>query len=235
MFCNKSIKKNANYATMFIIPFYQFFRCSLFKRKEEGGLIMKYNYDINESHQSTIIGNSVDVSMRDVCHSEIKANIIVKELDTVRLWGQVKDCKGRPIANVTMKLLKYECGEYNGIAHTVTDCQGFYQFDLPKKNPKAKFKVIASKANTGSEKVINSSSLNCFNCDADCSELEENDEHKHSHHHHHNHRHDDIDDSYCSRYRRHSSCGESRHTVSTQCSMCETCEYFDTHKGCCSL
>lgn len=70
----------------------------------------------------------------DDCNSEIRSDIIISEHSSVRLWSQVINCNGNPIENALVKLLNIECScgniSYIGIAHTITDCDAFYQFDL---------------------------------------------------------------------------------------------------------
>ncbi len=104
-----------------------------------------------------IEGNVVDVEVRkDDC--EVRADVKVDRIKTIRLWGQVKDCSGKPIKCALVKLIKkvYTCGkaEYHGIAHTVTDCMGFYQFDICPPKAKEQFKIIVSKPATGKERSI---------------------------------------------------------------------------------
>lgn len=121
-----------------------------------------------------ICGNSVDI---EVTHREceIHADIVVKQLEpSIRLWGQIKDCYGNPVKGCLLKLLKVveKCGkvEYCGIAHTVADCEGFYQFDLPKPCYGARYKIIVSKAATGGERKIEDAE-NCNCCTPNVCEM----------------------------------------------------------------
>lgn len=110
------------------------------------------NYDeINHSCQvcsddkNGIVGESIDIVLKDVCESEIKAEITVKEFESVRIWGQVKDSCGCPMPRTLLKLLRCDCENFSGIAHTISDCQGFYQFDLCKKTEGGKYRIIAGR------------------------------------------------------------------------------------------
>lgn len=115
-----------------------------------------------------VLGNSIDIkvdpSNRDV---EIRADVRVEEFMTKRLWGQIINCSGCPVPNTLIKLVKIiTCGcrkEYLGIAHTVTDCEGFYQFDICS-DEEACYKIIVNKAVTGDETVIETGGGNCNAC-----------------------------------------------------------------------
>lgn len=104
---------------------------------------------------SMVKGDSVDICI-DRCVSEIKADITLFEYSTIRVWGQVKNCYGRPICGVLLKLVKvFDCdckGEsYEGIAHTTSDNNGFYQFEICSDDPHRHYKILASKAIFGKE------------------------------------------------------------------------------------
>ncbi|MCT4605593.1 MAG: hypothetical protein N4A64_05705 [Marinisporobacter sp.] len=104
---------------------------------------------------------------------EIRVDIEVAKRKTVRLWGQIKDCKGKPVPCALVKLVKEVkkgCKiEYEGVAHGITDCLGFYQFDLcvPDDDYVYKFRVFVSKQATGKEIVIKKAV--CDPCDHPCS------------------------------------------------------------------
>ena len=116
---------------------------------------------------SMINGNSIDVILNN-CDTEIKADIVVSEFNSVRLWGQVKNCDGQPISNALLKLIKVVKGshgcEYQGIAHTVSDCDGFYQFDICAEDDNDAYKIIVNKSATGTERIINTGEGNCKPC-----------------------------------------------------------------------
>lgn len=110
----------------------------------------------------TVVGNSVNFA---VCpsDSEIKADIIVGYRNSVRVWGQVKDCNGQPVGNAYVKLVKMTPKGLVGIAHTISDCLGFYQFDICPCTDGCDFTVIVGKAATGNERNVTSGfrGLNC--------------------------------------------------------------------------
>lgn len=110
----------------------------------------------------TVVGNSVDFSLNSE-DSEIKADVIVGYRNSVRVWGQVKDCDGRPIGCAYVKLVKMTADGLVGIAHTISDCLGFYQFDICPCKDGCDFTVIVGKAATGSERAVTSGfrGLNC--------------------------------------------------------------------------
>ncbi|MGL4655764.1 MAG: carboxypeptidase-like regulatory domain-containing protein [Sarcina sp.] len=113
-----------------------------------------------------ILGNSADLHV-NTKDCEVRLDLTVEKANGVRVWGQVKDCSGMPVANVLVKLVKvmHYCGrqEYVGVAHTVSDCNGFYQFDLTNCE-EADYKVLVSKSAVGNERVA-SSSMSCNVCE----------------------------------------------------------------------
>lgn len=128
-----------------------------------------YNYD-----PSIVSGNSLDVDI-NYCDSEIRADIVVNEHSSVRLWGRVVNCDSEPVSNALIKLLKIEYRgnyyTYVGIAHTVSDCDGFYQFDIPYSDNNCdsnSYKILVSKASYGPEKIIPINNLNCDPCEDNC-------------------------------------------------------------------
>ncbi|MGL5380754.1 hypothetical protein [Clostridium sp.] len=119
----------------------------------------------------SVIGNSVNfcVNSKD---SEIKADVIVGYRNSVRVWGQVKDCDGKPIGCAYVKLVKMTSNGLVGIAHTVSDCLGFYQFDICPCTDGCDFTIIVGKAATGPERSVTSGfrGLNCGStvCEDSC-------------------------------------------------------------------
>lgn len=109
-------------------------------------------------------GNSIDIDLNQ-CEQvgEVKADIVLNtntndNCKVVRLWGQIKDCNGCVVSNALLKLVKVEmchgrC-EYKGVAHTVSDCQGFYQFDLCYCDGNENYKILVSKTSTGGEELV---------------------------------------------------------------------------------
>lgn len=55
-----------------------------------------------------------------------------------------------------MKLLKKDKKKnaFIGVAHGITDCEGFYQFDICGCDETGSFKIVVSKAASGKERVI---------------------------------------------------------------------------------
>lgn len=122
-------------------------------------------------HSTVVYGNSVDVDVKD-CESEIRADVVVAEFEAVRLWGQVRGCDGKPVAGALLKLVRVirSSGKvmYKGIAHAISDCEGFYQFDIcPEEcGDGGSYKILVNKAAVGPERVISVSESNCDPCDA---------------------------------------------------------------------
>lgn len=131
---------------------------------------MNYNNNNNNScddSNSIILGNSIVVDTN--CNaSEIKADIKVAEFDSLRLWGQVLNCNCQGVSNVLVKLVRIICTEngekYQGIAHTISDCNGFYQFEICREDRNFKYKVLVSKAATGPEVVYTNTNGECNSC-----------------------------------------------------------------------
>lgn len=109
-------------------------------------------------------GNSIDIKLKECSKvGEVKADIVINSdmnnaCNVVRLWGQIKDCNGYPIPNSLLKLVKVEmcrgkC-EYTGVAHTISDCEGFYQFDLCYYDGNENYKILASRTSSGGEDVV---------------------------------------------------------------------------------
>ena len=121
---------------------------------------------------SVVSGNSLDLDI-NYCESEIRADVVVSEYSSVRLWGRIVNCDGKPVPNALVKLLRVECDckkvYYTGIAHTVSDCDGFYQFEICNYNEhenNVSYKVLVSKAAYGAERVVNISGGNCDPCES---------------------------------------------------------------------
>ena len=104
-----------------------------------------------------VIGNSTDFDVdKDDCEVKVKDIKVKKEENKVRIRGQVVSCdipyKG--VSHVLVNLLKKEgyglFSYFKGVAHTVTDCNGNYLFDVEKPsgilNFKDEYKIIVGKA-----------------------------------------------------------------------------------------
>jgi len=108
-----------------------------------------------------ITGNALDLDLNR-CDSEVRADIKVGKSKEccVRVWGQIKDCDGNPVKDALIKLLKsyYFHGkiEFEGVAHTTTDCMGFYQFDvcIKDEHEKSNYRILVGKPNSGPERVL---------------------------------------------------------------------------------
>ena len=128
------------------------------------------NYDCDCDY-TLVSGNSLDMDI-NYCESEIRADIVVHEYKSLRLWGRIINCDGEPVANALIKLLKvvYQGGyyTYKGIAHTVSDCDGFYQFELTScddDDEETCYKILVSKACYGPERMVPINNSNCDPCD----------------------------------------------------------------------
>ncbi|MGL4913488.1 MAG: hypothetical protein ACRC3Y_13775 [Romboutsia sp.] len=132
----------------------------------------KYEFNNNctcSSETTVVSGNSLEVDV-NYCESEIRADVVVEEYSSVRLWGQIVNCDGKPISNALIKLLKVElCGKhvtYRGVSHTISDCEGFYQFELCGNNEDHEcYKLLVSKAACGPEKIVPISNVSCNPCE----------------------------------------------------------------------
>lgn len=132
----------------------------------------------NKLPQTITIGSSLEINIDPCsCASEVRADVVVSQFTSVRLWGQILNCNNEPVPNALVKLVKISCqGEhkdYEGIAHTHSDCQGFYQFDICS-DENAWYKVLVGKSTTGKEIIVASNpNNNCsphanpYECDPD--------------------------------------------------------------------
>lgn len=131
-----------------------------------------FNNNCNKPNPRTcgcevVNGNAVEVQLQhDDC--EVRADVIVGKSSSVRIWGQVRDCNGAPVANALVKLVKvvYHCGqlEFLGVAHSLSDCTGFYQFDVDPCEVGTKYRVLVHKAAAGTERVVPPSAELCKPC-----------------------------------------------------------------------
>ncbi|MGL4798624.1 MAG: hypothetical protein ACRCWY_04375 [Cellulosilyticaceae bacterium] len=115
-----------------------------------------------------ICGNNIDLEVSH-CDCEIHADVMVKQLEpSIRVWGQIKDCYDNPVKGCLLKLLRVveKCGktEYYGVAHTMSDCEGFYQFDLARPCYGASYKILVGKVATGEEReIVSGETCKCCN------------------------------------------------------------------------
>lgn len=115
-----------------------------------------------KSSQIITMGNSIEINIDpSSCASEIRADVIVSQFTSVRLWGQIVNCENEPVANALVKLVKItskgDVKDYIGIAHTTSNSQGFYQFDICS-DENAWYKVLVGKSTTGKEIIVSSQS-----------------------------------------------------------------------------
>ncbi len=122
-----------------------------------------------------IVGNSkwVPVTFLD-CDVKVHDIDVKKKKDKVRLSGQVVDCNGYGVSNVLVNLLKYHSrtGETVGVAHTITDCDGNYIFEVDKPSIfdfYDVYKIIVGKAAKGAERPDLFPFNNCEPCKNPCS------------------------------------------------------------------
>ena len=118
---------------------------------------------------SGVLGNSIDIHVgKNDNSAEIRADVKVNEFESKRIWGQVLNCCNEPVPNSLVKLVRVVCQgnrkHYEGVAHTITDCEGFYQFDVCDNNDNECYKIIINKAITGQELVIDTQGGNCGAC-----------------------------------------------------------------------
>lgn len=115
----------------------------------------------------SVKGNSIGVEIgKGDC--EVRADVIVGRTNGVRVWGRVKDCEGNSVSYALVKLVKVVnvCGniDVEGIAHTITDCNGFYQFEITNCEVGAKYRILVHKAASGCERRVPDSSMACNPC-----------------------------------------------------------------------
>lgn len=106
------------------------------------------------------LGNSIEINIDPFsCASEIRADVTVSQFAAVRLWGQVINCNNEPVCNALVKLVRLvgtgDCQDYISIAHTTSNPQGFYQFDICS-DENAWYKVLVGKSTTGKEIIVSS-------------------------------------------------------------------------------
>ncbi len=106
-------------------------------------------------NRDLIIGKSVDIRITSQDATEIRADVVLENAEdigknkVIRLWGQIRDCSGSAVENALVKLIKVEnisnSEYYEGIANTISDKNGFYQFELSYSNNQEKYKVLVNK------------------------------------------------------------------------------------------
>lgn len=90
------------------------------------------NYLCHEDPSAAILPGGTNVCVgRNDCR--VQADVTVRRVHSVMIWGVVSDSAGVPVGNVLVRLMRYEhgCGEeLLELCCTHTDCQGCYRFDL---------------------------------------------------------------------------------------------------------
>lgn len=118
------------------------------------------------SSRSYVVGNSVDICVNNN-DTEVKAKVVVQERDTVRVWGQVVDCSNKGVPFALVKLLRETCNGLESVSHTITDCEGFYQFDVCPGRQGREFTILVGKDAESRERVA-SRGLADNNCKGIC-------------------------------------------------------------------
>jgi hypothetical protein len=127
--------------------------CSNFrgcKYIEKGELCYeKLNPTAYETTCECVQGKTVDIGINHN-DSEIRLDLIIEKKKVSKLWGQVKDTKGFAVEGALVSLLKpqYIRGnlEYYPISTTISDCMGFYQFEIDQLEKGLKYRVSAGKS-----------------------------------------------------------------------------------------
>lgn len=95
---------------------------------------------------------------KDIQTNIIRADLEMEQVRTIRIWGQIKDYKGKSVSNALVKLVREvtdDLGriEYIGVAHGITDCAGIYQFDIcaPQESIPATFRIFVNTQALGHE------------------------------------------------------------------------------------
>lgn len=108
---------------------------------------------INENNCRCFKGIPVEFSLKDRLKNkeEVKVDLMIEEKIICNVWGQVIDINQKPVDDALITLLKpkYSNGryEYIPVATTLSDFEGFYQFEVKPLKNGLKYKVIAGKTN----------------------------------------------------------------------------------------
>lgn len=77
--------------------------------------------------------------------TEIKADIVVKKVETLKVWGQIRNRRDNGAAYVKVKLISIRLNGWKCIAETITDCEGYYDFKVTPDEEACEYKVMASR------------------------------------------------------------------------------------------
>lgn len=114
---------------------------------------------MSSKHRNCItIGSSKELKIDpNSCMQEIRTDITVCQYTGIRLWGQIVDEYNCAVPNILVKLVKLidDNGkkDYKRIAHTSTDCDGFYQFEI-YSNEMAWYKILVGKPPTSNSIIV---------------------------------------------------------------------------------
>lgn len=100
----------------------------------------EFKYSIN----SYVIGNEIKLSVSN-SDREIKADIVVKKEEKIKVWGKIKDYKGLGAAHVKVKLISVRRENSKCIAEAVTNESGCYKFMANPDCNAYKYRIIAYK------------------------------------------------------------------------------------------
>lgn len=111
-----------------------------------------------EKNRRTVSGHSVEFQINHK-QSQIQIDIPVNEFTTVRVWGQIKNKHDQPVEGIMLQLVRVERMKshgvkYHGLAHTISDCHGFYQFDLCANSLDTCYQIFANKSAIGPQWYI---------------------------------------------------------------------------------
>lgn len=124
-------------------------KCNTCEYLERGDICHGKLYSTSfESTFDCVQGRTVDIDIKhDDC--DIRLDLIVEKKRLSKLWGQVKDKYGMCIEGALVSLLKpqYVRGEieYHPVATTISDCYGFYQFEIDQLERGLKYRVTVGK------------------------------------------------------------------------------------------
>lgn len=102
-------------------------------------------------------GNLMDINIESY-NCEVRADLVLSKYKSARLWGRVLKCEGKVVKNALIKLVKvdYNCNNewYREVAQTMSECNGFYQFELYNYDNKSKYKLLVNRSTYGSDTIL---------------------------------------------------------------------------------
>lgn len=125
------------------------FRYCEYLRKGDTCNGRNYSITTNESACECIQGKTVDVELKQ-SDCDVRLDLVVEKKRFLKLWGQVKDTHGAFVEDALVTLFKpqYIRGEieYLPISTTISDCMGFYQFEIDQLEKDLKYRVSVGKS-----------------------------------------------------------------------------------------